>query len=120
LVEVYRREESIENLGAQSLKRGIYRCNAFGKVYANLLSSPGLTHMERAILASAFSSTKRALGNVLVMADRKAEARQVYKESFFVYPSVRSLIKISATFLPGVVSRVLVGKSRHILPEEDT
>ena len=31
LVEVYRREESIENLGAQSLKRGIYRCKAFGR-----------------------------------------------------------------------------------------
>lgn len=108
LVEVYRREESIENLGAQSLKRGIYRCKAFGKVYANLLSSPGLTRMERATLASALSRTKRALGNVLVMADRKAEARQVYKESFLLYPSIRSVIKIAATFLPGVVSRVLV------------
>ena len=70
--------------------------------------------MERATLASALSSTKRALGNVLIMADRKAEARQVYKESFLLYPSVRSLIKIVATFLPGVVSRVLVDREAYI------
>ena len=114
LVEVYRREESIENLAGQSLKRSTYRYDAFGKVYANLLGSPGLNREERAAIAIALSSTKRALGNVLVMADRKAEARQVYKESFSLYPSVRSLIKVVGTFLPPVVSRVLVRKGRSV------
>lgn len=120
LVEVYRRKELIENLVAQGLKRGIYTYTSFGKVYASLLNVPGLTLMERTTIARALSSTNRALGNVLVMAGKKVEARQVYKESFCGYPSVRSLIKLAATFLPGGISRVLVRKGRHILPEEDT
>ncbi len=119
LVEVYRREELIENLAAQSLKRGIYRYTSFGKVYANLLNAPRLTSMERAAISKALSSTKRALGNLLVMAGRKAEARQLYKESVFLSPSVRSLIKLAATFLPGVVSRVLVRKGKPVLPSGD-
>jgi|CXWL01.1.fsa_nt_gi glycosyltransferase involved in cell wall biosynthesis len=120
LVEIYRREESIVNLGAQSLKRGIYRWNAFGKVYSNLLSSSGLTRIEKATVERALSSTKRALGNVLVMADRKSEARQAYKQSFSLHPSVRSLVKVVGTYLPSVVSRALVRKDRHLLSEEDT
>ena len=119
LVEVYRREESIVNLGAQSLRRGIYRCNAFGMVYANLLSSSGLTRIEKATVERALSSTKRALGNVLVMADRKSEARQAYKQSFSLCPSVRSLIKIAGTYLPAVASRAFVRKGRYLLPEDD-
>lgn len=120
LVEVYRRNEPIENLVAQSVKRGIYTCNAFGKVYANLLSSSELTWMEKVTIARALSSNRRALGNVLVMAGRKVEARQVYKESLIRYPSVRSLIKFAATFLPGTISRVFVKKGKHMLPGEDT
>ena len=112
LVEIYRREESIENLGGQSLKRGTYEYSAFGKVYANLLNSPGLNRVERAAIANALSSTKRALGNLLVLTGRKAEARQVYRQALSLYPSVRSLIKVVGTFLPPAVSRVLVRKGR--------
>jgi len=114
LVEIYRREESITNLGAQSLKRGIYRWKAFEKVYANLLSFPDLTRMEKATIANALSSTKRALANVLVMADRKDEARQVYKQALSLDHSLRSLIKVVGTFLPPIVSRALVRKSRSV------
>jgi glycosyltransferase involved in cell wall biosynthesis len=114
LVEVYRREESIMNLGAQSLKRGTYRHDAFGKVYTNLLGSPGLNREEKAAIAIALSNTKRALGNVLVMADRNAEARQVYKQALSLDHSVRSLIKVVGTFLPPIVSRVLVRKGRSV------
>ena len=120
LVEIYRREESIINLGTQSLKRGIYRWKAFEKVYANLLSSPDLTRMEKATIANALSSTKRALGNVLVMADRKDEARQVYKQALSLDHSLRSLIKVVGTYLPSAVSRALVRKDRQLLSEEDT
>lgn len=112
LVEVYRREESIENLMAQSRKRGIYRYESFGKVYDNLLSLAGLTLMERASLAKALSSSKRALGNVLVMEERRAEARLAYKEALFLYPSVKSLLKVTGTFLPSAVSRILVRENR--------
>ena len=71
LVEVYRRDESIENLMAKSRKRGIYRYTSFGKVYSNLLTISGLTFRERASIARASSCTKRALGNVLVMEEKE-------------------------------------------------
>lgn len=112
LVEVHRRQESMESLSRQSLKRGIYRYSSFRKVYVNLLQAPGLTASERAGLLSALSCTQRALGNMLVMADRKLEARQMYKDSLFASLSLRSLIKYVVTFLPGDVSRVLVRRGR--------
>jgi hypothetical protein len=120
LVEVYRRDEPIENLMAQSVKKGISRFKSFGKVYASLLSAAELTRMEKAVILKALSSNRRGLGNVLVMSGRKVDARQFYKESLFRYPSVLSLIKFVATFLPGTISRFLVRKGRHILPGEDT
>ena len=108
LVKIYRREEAIEHLGAQSLRRGTYRYHAFGKVYANLLSSPELSRREKTTVAKALSNTKRALGNLLVMANRNAEARLVYKQSFFSYPSAKSLVKLAGTFcllwFPGFLS----------------
>ncbi|MBX3300747.1 MAG: glycosyltransferase family 2 protein [Nitrospira sp.] len=112
LIEVYRREESIENLLAQSRKRGIYRYTSFGKVYANLQKSSGLTVMERASIARALSSTQRALGNVLIMEGRRVEARSAYMQSLFSYPSGKSLVKFAGTFLPYAVSRLLVRKGR--------
>ena len=120
LVEIYRREEPIENLSAKSVRQGIYRSKSFGKVYANLLSWPALTWAEKTAILRALSSNRRALGNVLVLAGRKIEARHFYKESFFLYPSVRSVVKFMATFLPITISRALVISGRHILPGEDT
>jgi glycosyltransferase involved in cell wall biosynthesis len=120
LVEVYRRDEAIENLMAQSVKRGIYRFKSFGKVYARLLSSPELTLVEKATILGALSSNRRALGNSLVMAGKRLEARNYYKKSLFFYPSIRSLIKYLATFLPLYISSALVITGRHILPGEDS
>lgn len=119
LVEVIRRQEPIENLMAQSAKRGIYRFKAFGKVYASLLSWPGLSWVEKATIMRALSSNRRALGNALVMAGKKCEARHCYWESLCLYPSVRSLIKVVATFSPINISHALVLKGKHILPGED-
>src|ERR1035437_2389504 len=56
LVEAYRREESFDSLSAQSVKRGIYRYRAFGKVYTNLLSSQGLTRVEKVAISRTLSS----------------------------------------------------------------
>jgi glycosyltransferase involved in cell wall biosynthesis len=119
LVEIYRREESIENLGAQSLRRGIYRYKSFGQVYANLLNYEDLTWLEKATIARALSRNRRALGNVLVMAGRKTEARHFFWDAFCRYPSVASLIKHLATFLPDMISRALVRSGSRILPGED-
>jgi glycosyltransferase involved in cell wall biosynthesis len=119
LVEVYRRKESIQNLMAQSMTRGISRYKAFGKVYENLLISSHLTRVEKASISRALSYNWRALGNILIIAGRKTEARQFYKVSFYRYPSILSLIKFLTTFLPMSVSRILVRKGRNILSGED-
>jgi len=120
LVEIFRREETIENLVAQSLKKGINYYKSFGKVIDSLLSTHELTWMEKATISRIMSNHLRALGNVLVMAGKVFEARQSYKKSFSRYPSVQSLIKFAATFLPLTISRNLVRKGRHIQPGEDT
>lgn len=108
LVEIFRREETIENLGTQSRKKGRYHYDSFGKAYTNLLGCRGLTFLERMTVSRALSTNWRALGNTLVMADKRFEARQFYKKSVSRSPSVRSLIKFLATFMPAYVSRRLV------------
>ncbi len=114
LVEVYRRQESIESLMILSMKNIIYKYDAFGKVYASLLNSPKLIWVEKGTIRKALSENKRAMGNVLVIAGRKTEARQFYKESFFWSLSILSLIKFLTTFLPETLSRILVRKERHL------
>lgn len=52
------------NLGAQSLKKGIYRYKAFGRVYDNLLDYQGLTIHEKAAIRKAQGLNLRSLGNV--------------------------------------------------------
>ena len=119
LVEIYRRNEMIENLASQSQKRGIYSYKSFGKVYENILCYNDLGWLEKAAIAGALCSNWRNLGNVFVMAGKRFKARHYYKKSLFLYPSIRSLIKFLATFLPLNISRALVLTGRHILPGED-
>ncbi len=116
LVDVYRREESTENLMAQSWRRGIYRYTSFGKVYANLQKIGGLTMMERVSIARALSRTQRALGNRLILEGKRVEARSAYVQSFTSYPSGKSVVKIAGTFLPSAVSRALVRKGGMTCP----
>jgi glycosyltransferase involved in cell wall biosynthesis len=118
LVEIIRREETIENLGAQSLKRGIYRYKAFGKVFDNLLNFSDLTRLEKTTIERAQCSNLRSLGNVLIMAGKKLEARNSYRSALFLCPAVRSLVKFAGTFLPGNLSGAFVRKNRNILPGE--
>src|SRR5262249_48225969 len=83
-VHVYRRHEPILNLSARSRQNAICRHKAFHAVYSALLGARGLTVLERAAVAKALSRTKRALGNVLVQANRKSEARTQYRESLYL------------------------------------
>ena len=119
MVQVHRRKESIENLSTQARQKGIYMYTAFQKVYFNLISNPALTAEERVEVAKNLSKTKRALGNVLVMANRKRDARKAYRESLVVYPTMTALVKVMATFLPGPVSLALV-RCRDVVPGSDT
>jgi glycosyltransferase involved in cell wall biosynthesis len=120
LVNVFRRKEAIDNLVAQAKKKGLDTYRSFGKVYTNLLGYPGLNRAEKMAINRALSHNRRALGNVLVIAGRKPEARKYYIRSFFLYPSMRSLIKSIATFFPREISVSLIRDGKHILPGEDT
>jgi glycosyltransferase involved in cell wall biosynthesis len=116
LVKVFRRQEELYNLVSLAKKKGIFTYRAFEKVYTNVLSSPGLVWAEKRALTRALSHNWRALGNVLVIASRKPEARKYYLKSFFLYPSIRSLFKSIATVLPKQVSVSLVRNGKHISP----
>jgi len=119
LVGIYRREESIANLSSQYFKRGIYSRKAFGKVYTNLMNLPQLTFAEKKAAARVLSTIWRALGNILLKSGKKLESRQYYRKSLFVYPSIASLVKYLAAFLPRQVSLLLVRKGKGIVPGED-
>jgi len=116
LVEILRREESIENLASQRVRRGVYTYGAFGEVYSELLRFPELTFRERFVTASALSRTWRGMGNLLIMKGNRSEARRYFGKAFLLRPSLRSLVKCCATFLPPKTSTLFVRKGRHILP----
>lgn len=118
-VKIYRRQESIENLSSQSVKKGIYACQAFGRVYSELLNRRELASAEKAAVAKVLSSNWRAMGNLLLKTGKKTDARYYYKKSLFLYPSGRSLIKYLATFLQQRLSVLFIRKGEHILPGDD-
>lgn len=119
LTHVIRRREEIDNLAAQARKRRIYKYAAFGQVYTRLLRNQSLNRAEKMAIKRALSHTWRALGNGLVTASQKAEARKYYVKSFFVYPSVRSFIKSIATVFPKKISVSLVRRDERLSSKED-
>ena len=120
LVYVIRRSEDIPNLVAQAKKNRIYMYQAFSQVFVNLLANPDLTRAERMAINRALSHSWRALGNAFVIARRKTEARQYYMKSFFIYPSIRSIIKSIATVFPEKISVSLVKGDGHRSKGKDT
>ncbi len=115
-VEIYRRQEPIENLGSQDVKKGIYTRKAFGKVYESLFKLHELTSEEKSSVSKVLSSNWRALGNILLRAGRRADARYYYKKSLSVCPSAKAVIKYISTFLHHKISLLFVQKGKHILP----
>ena len=119
LVHIYRRQEELENLAAQFTKKGVASRRAFGKVFSGFLEQPGLSLQERLATAKVLCANWRALGNILLLAGRIAEARDMYLQSFRVFPAGRSLLKYMATFLPRRLSALSVRRGRDIEPGED-
>ena len=116
LVHIYRREEEIEHLASQVVNDGIYSRESFAKVLKNLKNSKALTFREKAILAKALSSNRRALANILLRAGKQSEARYYYKKALFIYPSHKSLIKYLFSFLPYKAAILFNRKGKHIKP----
>jgi hypothetical protein len=118
LVDIYRRKEEIDSLMTKSFKKGISRYRSFAKVYDNILKTRDLSRGERITIRILLSNNIRALGNVLIKAKNRLEARHCYKKSFLIFPSAKSLIKYIVTFFPDMFLNALVRKAEHILPEE--
>ncbi len=108
LVEVFRREEAIANLMAQSLGNSIDRFGSFSRVYRRLLGQADLAAAERAAVRRALGASLRGLGNAWVRAGNPAEGRSHYRESFAAFPSTTAFLKFAATFFPRRVSELLV------------
>jgi glycosyltransferase involved in cell wall biosynthesis len=109
-VEVIRRIETIDNLGAQSMKNLVDRYLSYCKVYRRLLASDNLNRAEATALSALLAQSRRALGNALVLEQRLPEARRQYWDSLLTSPSLGSLVKMVGTFLPEAASRALVRK----------
>ena len=118
-VHIHRREEELENLAAQFVKKGVASRQAFGRVFERFLDQPRLTTGERLATARVLASNWRALGNILLLAGRTLEARDTYLLSFRAFPSARSLVKYLATFLPSSLSALSVRRGREIEPGQD-
>jgi glycosyltransferase involved in cell wall biosynthesis len=110
LVEIIRRDEEIENLGTQSLKKPAERCASYDKVYLGLLNTLNLTRSEKTAISRPRGAKWRALGNIMAKEGRKLEARRCYRKALSSHPTVRSLAKLIISFLPVVVSHKLVKK----------
>lgn len=110
LVETYRRPESIKNLAQQKQDDAVRTCRCFESVYGSLNSIDSLTLRERIILTYAMSANRRALGNLFLKDGDRVQAREWYKKAFLCHPSVRSLIKYLASFLPSTLSRIVIRK----------
>lgn len=121
LVKVFRREEEMESLSSVSFKKGINRYRSFIHVYKNILNmnTNKLTMQEIVLLKRELSQNIRALGNVYIKAGKRLEARQSYRESFFVYPTIQSVVKYYATYCSEKISNALLRKANNVLPGED-
>lgn len=119
LVKVFRREEELESLSSISFRRGINRYRSFINVYRNILNKYELNMTETLLIKRTLSQNIRALGNVYIKAGKRLEARQSYKESFIVYPTVQSMVKYYATYFSDRISNALVRKANNVLPGED-
>jgi len=115
LVEIVRRHESIDHLGAQRVSRGLYTARAFGEVYAALLTVPGLSPRERMMTASSLSQIWRAMGNLLVMNGDKSQARTYFRKAFLLRPSAVSAMKYGATLLPQRYSKLCVRGGKDVI-----
>ncbi len=120
LVHVIRREEAIQSLVIQARQNRVYTYNSYGKVLNNLLSHQGLRVAERRAIRRALNHNWRAMGNVFVIAGRRAEAIKYYMKSFTSYPSLRSLLKCLLTAISQRISLSLIKDADKILPGDDT
>ncbi len=101
LVNIYRRNETIECLTGQSYKNPIKAREANEKVFEKLRRIRKLGHNDCKVLNQMTSANRRAIGNLLIKASRIKEARDSYRRALLLHPSISSFGKYILSFLPG-------------------
>jgi GT2 family glycosyltransferase len=100
LVYVYRRQESMDSLTVQSLKKPIEARTTDARVFDKLRSLGTLTQAERKTLSRVASANRRAMGNLFLKSGNRAAARAAYRRAIAIDPSVHSWGKYALSWLP--------------------
>lgn len=110
LVYIIRRRESIDNLTNQMYSVSGMNCFAF--VYNRLREDNRLLFKEKRIINKYLSCNRRAVANIYLKNGETKKAKSKYKESFFIYPSAKSLLKYIISYLPMEMAASFVLKNR--------
>jgi glycosyltransferase involved in cell wall biosynthesis len=90
LVNIYRRDESIESLTSLINENSIQERKINEKVYEKLLKIETLKRHEHRVLKNIISSNRRAMGNLLLKKGDIKGAREFYKSAIFIDRSIVS------------------------------
>jgi glycosyltransferase involved in cell wall biosynthesis len=101
LMNVYRREESMNNCLTERVKiNPIWAREVDARIYKKLKGTNGLKYKERRALDKILSANRRAIGNILQKSGKTREARKYYQRAVFIHPSIASIGKYILSFLP--------------------
>jgi glycosyltransferase involved in cell wall biosynthesis len=104
LVNIYRREESIECLTLEAKHSPLQARESDERLYQKLARFETLKPRQRRALNAVMSANRRAMGNLLLREGRITEARDCYKRALSMDHSIRSLGKYVLS-LPRAMSR---------------
>jgi tetratricopeptide (TPR) repeat protein len=104
LVEMYRREESIECLTSRIKTNPIQAKESDEKIYEKLQRIKTLKGRERKALNGLLASNRRAIGNILLKNGNIASARESYRRALFIDRSIRSIGKYFLSLFPANIN----------------
>ncbi len=104
LVNIYRRDESIECLTNQINKNPIQLRESNELIYEKLKRIESLKYKERKALNWLLSANRRTIGNLLINKGNINGARECYKRALFIDPSIVSICRYIFSFLPAKIN----------------
>ncbi|MBL1264891.1 glycosyltransferase family 2 protein [Candidatus Methylomicrobium oryzae] len=110
LVVMYRRNETIACLTSQVKTHPIQARELYEKIYEKLRSIETLKGLEREAVSRLMGMNRRAIGNLLLMTGSVDEARESYRQAFFIDRSLRSLGKYFLSFFPTNINQWIIEK----------
>ena len=114
LVDMYRREESIECLTSQIKTSPIQARESEEKMYQKLQRIETLNDKERKALNRLLASNRRAIANLLLKNGDIADAKESYRRAFFTDHSIRSFAKYFLSLLPEHINLWIIDKNEKL------